>query len=111
VLHEKLEGAWQARQGAMSISPILKFTTEGLVLGAGTVVVAAGGTRQLKSLQGHEARVLALLSAAYGRAVPMSVISNIKRAAKLPRLHPFGARAVADPGESLRRRAPSLHCR
>ena len=42
---------------------------EGLVLGAGTVLVPAHGARRLTSLDGQEARVLALLSAAYGKAV------------------------------------------
>jgi hypothetical protein len=82
VSHKKLEEAWQACRRAMPISPILKFTPEGLVLGAGTVVVAAEGMRQLESLHGRESHVLALLSAAYGKAVPPSVIGNIKRAAK-----------------------------
>jgi hypothetical protein len=82
VLHKKLEDAWQARCRAMPISAVLKFAPEGLVLGAGTVVVAAEGGRQLDSLAGQEAHVLALLSAAYGKAVPPSVIGNIKRAAK-----------------------------
>ena len=50
--------------------------------GAGTVVVAAEGSRRVRSLQGHEARVLALLSAAYGNAVAPSVVGNITRAAK-----------------------------
>jgi hypothetical protein len=82
MLHEKLEEAWQARRRAVSISPILQFTPQGLVLGAGTVVVAADGSRQLESMQGREAHMLALLCAAQGKAIPPSVIGNIKRAAK-----------------------------
>jgi hypothetical protein len=77
VLHKELEDAWQARYRATPISPVLKFTPEGLVLGAGTVVVAAKGLRQLSSLRGQEANVLALLAAAYGKAVSPSVIGNI----------------------------------
>jgi hypothetical protein len=82
VSHEKFEDAWQARQCTMPISPVLKFAPEGLVLGAGTVVVAAESMRQLKSLQSQEARVLALLAAAYGRVIAQTVLGNIKRAAK-----------------------------
>jgi hypothetical protein len=41
VLKEKLEEAWQARWRATFVTPALKFTPEGLMLGAGTVVVAA----------------------------------------------------------------------
>jgi hypothetical protein len=64
------------------ISAELNFTRDGLVLGAGTIIVPAQGPRLLKSLDGEEARVLALLSAAYGKAVPPSVLGNIRRAAK-----------------------------
>jgi hypothetical protein len=77
-----LRGAWHARAVGIPISTALNFTHEGLVLGAGTVLVAAEAPRRLKSLEGEEPRVLALLSAAYGRAVPPSVLGNIRRAAK-----------------------------
>jgi hypothetical protein len=60
----------------------MHFASEGLLLGAGTVVVAAEGPRRLRNLQGQEARVLALLSAAYGKAVAPSVVGNITRAAE-----------------------------
>jgi hypothetical protein len=64
------------------ISTVWHLTSEGLVLGAGTLLVAADAARRLSSLRGQEARVLALLSAAYNRAVPPSVLGNIERAAK-----------------------------
>jgi hypothetical protein len=74
--------AWRARERGVPISAELNFTCDGLVLGAGTVIVPAQGPRLLKSPDGEEARVLALLSAAYGKAVPPSVLGNIRRAAK-----------------------------
>jgi hypothetical protein len=46
----------------------LHLVPAGLVLGAGTVLVPAHGARRLTSLDGQEARVLALLSAAYRKA-------------------------------------------
>jgi hypothetical protein len=58
------------------------FTPQGLMLGAGTILVPAEGVRKLRSLKGWEKEVLALLSAAYGRAVAPAVIGNIERAAK-----------------------------
>jgi hypothetical protein len=61
---------------------VLTLAPQGLVLGAGTILVPADGPHRLKSLEGQEARVLALLSAAYSRAVAPSVLGNIKRAAK-----------------------------
>src|SRR5579862_1156168 len=82
MLHERLRNAWHAREQATVISPMLTLAPEGLVLGAGTVLVRADSARRLQSLDGQEARVLALLSAAYGRAVAPSVLGNIKRAAK-----------------------------
>jgi hypothetical protein len=60
----------------------LTFAPEGLVLGAGTVIVAANGPRRLQGLRGQEAQVLALLSAACGKAVAPSVLGNIERATK-----------------------------
>jgi hypothetical protein len=82
VLHEQLRNAWRARERAVCISPAMHFASEGLILGAGTVVFPAEGPRQLRSLQGQEARVLALLSAAYGKAAASSVLGNIERAGK-----------------------------
>jgi hypothetical protein len=82
MLQERLRNAWLARERAIVISPVLTLASEGLVLGAGTVLVRADSSRRMQSLDGQEARVLALLSAAYGRAVVPSVLGNIKRAAK-----------------------------
>lgn len=82
MLYEQLRNAWHARERFVPISPVLNLTPEGLLLGAGTVVVPANGPRRLQGLRGQEARVLALLSAAYGKAVAPSVVGNITRAAK-----------------------------
>lgn len=63
MLYERLEDAWRVRQRCAPISLVLTLAPEGLVLGAGTVLIEAEGERLLKSLKGQEARVLALLSA------------------------------------------------
>jgi hypothetical protein len=78
---QQLREAWHARERAFPIYPVLHLGPEGLVLGAGTVVVPAHGARQLTSLDGQEAQVLALLSAAYDKAVAPAVLGNIARAA------------------------------
>ena len=52
------------------------LTPQGLVLGAGTVLLPAEGARKLKSLKGSEQQVLALLSAAYGTAVAPTVLDT-----------------------------------
>jgi hypothetical protein len=82
LLRKNPQETWRAHQRGVPISHELTFTPHGLVLGAGTVLVEAQVGRLLKSVKGQEARVLALLSAAYGRAVVPSVLGNIERATK-----------------------------
>lgn len=100
LLNEPLEEAWRAHQ-RLPISLALTLAPEGLVLGAGTVLVEAEGEGLLKGLKGRETRVLALLSAAYGRPIAPSVLGNIERdkslerRRRLPRPHPSGARGPA----------------
>jgi hypothetical protein len=62
-MDQRLREAWHAREQSLPINPVLHFAPAGLVLGAGTVLVPAQGVRRLTSLDGQEARVLALLSA------------------------------------------------
>jgi hypothetical protein len=82
LLDQQLHNAWRLRERHFPISPHPYFTSNGLTLGAGTVLVAAEAERRLKSTHSQEARVLALLSAAYGRAIAPSVLGNIERAAR-----------------------------
>jgi len=79
---DHLRDAWSVQKRAVPISSGLHLAPEGLVLGAGTVLVPADGERRLASLQGQEARLLALLSATYSKAIAASVLGNIERAAK-----------------------------
>jgi hypothetical protein len=82
LLHQQLSEAWRFRERAFPISPVLTLMPEGLVLGAGTVVLPTEESRRLKSVSGQELRVLTLLSAAYGRTIAPAVLGNIERAAK-----------------------------
>jgi hypothetical protein len=82
VLHENLWRAWSVQKRAVPIIPALYFSPDGLALGAGTILLPAVGPRRLANLQGEEARLLALLSATYGKAISPSVLGNIERAAK-----------------------------
>jgi len=82
MLDEQLRNAWRWRERAVPISAVPTLTSEGLVLGAGTVLIPAEGSRRLKSFEGQELNLLALLSAAYGRPIVPSVLGNIERAAK-----------------------------
>ncbi len=58
MLYERLEDAWRVRQRCVPISVVLTFAPEGLVLGAGTLLLKAEGERRLKSLKGEGVRVL-----------------------------------------------------
>ena len=82
MLYRQPRDSSHAREPIAFASPMMIFTPQGLVLGAGTILAPANGARKLKSLKGREQDVLALLSAAYGRAVAPSVLNNIERAAK-----------------------------
>jgi hypothetical protein len=113
VLQEQLRDAWLARKRVVPISAVLNLTSEGLVLGAATVLVPADGPRRLQCLRGQEARVLALLSAAFGKAVAPAVLGNIERAARawregddcLAHIHlaHAGLRELQDPYEAAER--------
>ena len=82
MLHEKLWRAWSVQKRVVPIIPALYFSPDGLALGADTILLPAVGPRRLANLQGEEARLLALLSATYGKAISPSVLGNIERAAK-----------------------------
>jgi len=82
MLYEQLRDEWHARKRAVPIYPVMTFTPDGLVLGAGTVLLQAAGPRRLQSLRGQETRILSLLAAAYGKAVAPAVLGNIERAVK-----------------------------
>jgi hypothetical protein len=73
--HNRLREAWQVRDRAFPVLPALTLAPEGLTLGAGTVLVPAHGARRPTSLDRQEARVLALLSAAYDKAVAPAVLA------------------------------------
>jgi HNH endonuclease len=82
VLYEQPRGRSLAREGMVFACPAMILTPQGLMLGAGTILVPVEGMRKLQSLQGQEQQILALLSAAYGTAVAPSVLGNIERAGK-----------------------------
>lgn len=69
----------------MPFSPLPIIEEEGLVLGHGTVLAHMGVTRacvQKLMLRTDEARLLALLSAVYGRQVSPRVMHHVKRASE-----------------------------
>lgn len=82
MLNQQPRGNSRAPAPIEPISTSLRIAPEGLVLGSGTILLPADAPRQLRTTKGREARVLALLSAAYDRAVDPAVLGNIERAAK-----------------------------
>jgi hypothetical protein len=82
VLDHQYRGGSRAFARQAPISSVLRIAPEGLVLGAGTVLLRADAPRRLQSPKDCEARLLTLLSAAYGRAVDPAVLGNIERAAR-----------------------------
>ena len=83
VLIEELAKAWRDREASVLLERSLVFQSKGLVLGAGVVLAPAlrHGIGVSISLDGQEARLLALLAAAYGRAVDAGVLGHVRRAA------------------------------
>jgi hypothetical protein len=65
VLDQQLRDKWHARERAAPIHPAMTFAAEGLVLGAGTILLPAEGIRRLKSLRGQEQRILQICEASH----------------------------------------------
>ena len=80
MLDQQLRDKWRER--AAPIWPTMTFASEGLVLGAGTILLQMNGPRRLQSLRGQEVRLLALLSAFHGKPTAPSALLNIERATK-----------------------------
>jgi hypothetical protein len=58
VLQERLREEWRTRERAVPVYPVMTFAADGLVLGAGTVLLRAEGPGKLQDLRGQEARSL-----------------------------------------------------
>ena len=82
MLAERLEKAWHDRQASVPIDGTLRFTSDGLVLGAGTVLARASGSGRDIRIDGHEPRLLALLSAAHLRPVSAEALNHLRKAAE-----------------------------
>lgn len=77
---DALEKTWDQRSGSSPLRRRMEIVEAGLTLGAGTLLAKASRGAEL-DLEGKEQRILALLSVAHRRSVPVSVIGNIRKAA------------------------------
>jgi hypothetical protein len=74
-----LEKAWRDQAGVAPLSPGMVFGPEGLTLGAGTVLASVDGLTEAD--ERGEARLYALLSAAYRQPIGPQAIRYIRRGA------------------------------
>ena len=83
--YEDLLAAWNAGGRQRVHRPTLTLTRAGLELGARTVIVRSGRDcwrRRCLEIEGDEARILALLSVAYWRELPDTLIGALKAAGR-----------------------------
>jgi hypothetical protein len=115
LLLEELDKAWRERQRGVPLDRTPTFRHDGLVLGAGALLIAADTEQgRLLRLDGPaESRLLVLLSAAYARRVGAEVLGHVRRAVirwsegdtELASLHLAlaGLGPLSNPRESSRR--------
>jgi hypothetical protein len=85
MLADRLQRQWRENVRFRPLSAGMSLEPEGLILGSGTVLARAEGARSGQRrlrLDGGETRLLALLSIAYGRPIPVSVLGNIRKASE-----------------------------
>lgn len=74
---------WAARDRALPFSPVMSFSGDRLELGAGTIIAdiqARPRRAEGVSRKTGDVRALALLSAAYQRAIPATILGHLDRA-------------------------------
>lgn len=79
MLVEQLRKAWRAREAAGGLHEALCFQTDGLVLGAGTILAKADETGG--EINTDDGRLKALLSVAYGQPEARAALGHVKTAA------------------------------
>src|ERR1700742_2464358 len=79
---ERLRWAWEEHRASTSIDPVMRFTEKGLVLGAGAVLAASGGSTRDTSIDPCDMRLKALLAAAHWRSPDIAALFHLRRAAE-----------------------------
>jgi hypothetical protein len=81
MLANRLEDAWRECRKTRRIDPIMRFTREGLVLGAGTVLVTSGASERDVTIDPLAPRLRALLAAAHLVPPRIEALAHLRSAA------------------------------
>lgn len=82
MLADRLSKAWEARRKAVDIDAVMRFSDEGLVLGAGTVLAPSGGSDRDVSVDPLEPRLRALLAAAHLTTPTVGALAHLRKASE-----------------------------
>jgi len=82
MLADRLSKAWGARRGSTPIEPVMRFSDEGLVLGAGTVLARSNGSGRAIAVDPSGPRLHALLTAAHLRRPTAGALAHLRKAAE-----------------------------
>jgi hypothetical protein len=80
MLADALNQAWDERRKSAAIEAVMRFSPEGLVLGAGTLLAAAGESARDVSVNPVEPRLTALLTAAHLRRPTAQALTHLRKA-------------------------------
>ncbi len=81
MLADRLDKAWSTWRGATAVDPVMRFTDQGLMFGAGTVLArAVKGGREI-SIGPSEPRLRALLTAAHLSRPTNAALAHLRKAA------------------------------
>jgi hypothetical protein len=82
MLADRLSKAWEAQRRSSSIDAVMRFSEEGLVFGAGTVLARSGASGRDISIDPLEPRLAALLVSAHLRRPPPRSLAHLRKAAE-----------------------------
>src|SRR5579859_5758747 len=79
---DELAKAWAERRASTAIDLVMRFSNEGLVLGAGTLLAKGGHSGRDLSIDTRDRRLQALLAAAHKRRPAVASLAHLRRAAE-----------------------------
>lgn len=82
MLADRLDRQWRSRRASTPIDVVMRFSDEGLVLGAGAVLARSGASARDILIDVREPRLSALLSAAHLRPPTASALAHLRKAAE-----------------------------